>query len=122
MYKLHANLGILASAAKLVDKSPIMYSQVCCPKPLTICLPGHSCGAKLKCESTRSKKQRIIKDCNECISGQEICRICELLNDKIINETCFTLRGEQPYQCGNYDYHIEQPEDYYQGMNFLLVF
>ena len=72
MYNLHANLGILASAAKLssalhFDKSPIMYSQVCCPKPLTICLPGHSCGAKLKCESRRSKKKRIIKDCNECI-------------------------------------------------------
>ena len=101
-----------------------MYSQVCCPKPLTICLPGHSCGAKLKCESTRSKKQRIIKDCNECISGQEICRICELLNDKIINETCFIVSPEElPYQCGSYDYHIELPEeDYYDGMIFPIVF
>ena len=99
-----------------------LFFQVCCPKPITICIPGQSCGTRLKCESKHSQ-QRVIKDCDECISGLEICKICELLNDKTINETCFTVRGEQPYQCGSYDYHIEQPDDYdYDGMIFLLVF
>ena len=49
--------------------------------------------------------------------------MCDLLNDKIINETCSIVSPENiPYQCGNYDYLIELPEDYYyDGMIFPIA-
>ena len=50
--------------------------------------------------------------------------MCDLLNDKIINETCSIVSPENlPYQCGSCDYHIESPEDYnYDGMIFPIGF
>ena len=50
--------------------------------------------------------------------------MCDLLNDKIINETCSIVSPENlPYQCGSYDYLIELPEDYYyDGMIFPIAF
>ena len=50
--------------------------------------------------------------------------MCDLLNDKIINETCFIVSPEElTYQCGSYDYHIELPDDYYyNGMIFPIFF
>ena len=76
------------------------YSQVCCPKPITICIPGFPCGSSLKCESKTSKKRRVIRECTECIPEKEICRTCDLLNGK---DQCYTV-SERPYECGHYDY------------------
>ena len=96
----------------------VFCSQVCCPKPITICLPGFACASSLKCESETSKKRRVIKECTECIPGKEICRTCGILNGE---EKCDTV-AVRPYECGHYDYHIEElfedPEDYYDGIPF----
>ena len=96
--------------------------QICCPKPVTICLPGFPCASSLKCESKASNKRRAIRVCTECNADTEICRTCDTLNGK---EECITV-DERPYECGQYDYHldaaIEDYSDYYESrFNFLIV-
>ena len=102
--------------------------QICCPKPVTICLPGFPCASSLKCESKASNKRRAIRVCTECNADTEICRTCDTLNGK---EECITV-DERPYECGQYDYHLNSDfkdysySDYYESIlkskyNFLIA-
>ena len=77
------------------------YNQVCCPKPVTICIPGFRCASSLKCESKTSKKRKKIRECTECTADKGICKTCHLINGK---EECTTV-DERPYDCGQYDYN-----------------
>ena len=94
---------------------------MCCPKPVTICIPGFRCASSLKCESKTSKKRRKIRECTECNADKGICKTCDIINEK---EEC--LDAKEIYGCGDYDYHIDtellQDDDYYAGRyNFLIV-
>ena len=88
---------------------------MCCPKPVTICIPGFRCASSLKCESKTSKKRKKIRECTECSADKGICKTCHLINGK---EECTTV-DERPYDCGQYDYHLdsalEDYSDYYES-------